>query len=180
MIILKKININKSNIFFTILDNYNKLNYFTVKKNNYINTLYIPIVLNILINKTTCIIMSKYNTLINMLFSKIIYFNEIKYYKYKLKLEVIGIGYKIFYINNYLIFLLGYSHFIKIKLPYSLITSVIDNKYITIEDIKKNNLGNIMYILNNLKTLNIYKGKGVKNIYKNIKLKLGKSKLLKK
>ena len=180
MIVFKEININKLNIFFIILDNYTKLNYYTIKKNTYINTIHTTNKVNLIINKTKCIIFSKYNELLNIIYSNLIYFNSIKYYKYKLKLEVIGLGYKVFYINNFLIFLLGYSHFIKIKLPYSLIVSILDNKYIIIEDIKKNKLGNIMCILNNLKTFNIYKGKGVKNIYKNIKLKLGKAKLLKK
>lgn len=100
---------------------------------------------------------------------------------YKIQLEFIGTGYKFFYKDKLLYFILGYSHLIKLKLPNNCNVSINNNgKTLVLSHPNKYILGNIFYIIKSCRRLNIYKGKGIKNIFDQVKLKLGKTKSLKK
>lgn len=117
------------------------------------------------------------NIYIKNIESKILEF----YIEYKLRIEFIGTGYKFFIKNKFLYFILGYSHLVKIKLPSSCNIYLDNNgKLLTLIHYNKYILGNIFYIIKYCKKLNIYKGKGIKNIYDQLKLKLGKTKSIKK
>lgn len=103
------------------------------------------------------------------------------YYTYKLKIELIGVGYKFFFKNTYLFFLIGYSHLIKIKLPNTCrIESNTNEKKFNLIHSNKYILGNLFYILKSFRKVDVYKGKGIKNIYTYLNLKLGKTKNIKK
>ncbi|NP_852630.1 ribosomal protein L6 (apicoplast) [Eimeria tenella] len=115
------------------------------------------------------------NTYINTLKNKILFFCI----KYKLSIEFIGIGYKFLLKNNFLYFILGYSHLIKIKLPNNCNIYIDNNKILNLVYSNKYILGNIFYIIKSCNKLNVYKGKGIKNIFDQLKLKLGKPKNIK-
>lgn len=117
------------------------------------------------------------NTFIKIIKNKLLFF----YIKYQLIIEFFGIGYKFFLKNKYLYFILGYSHLIKIKLPNTCEIYIDNNnKLLILMHSNKYILGNIFYIIKSCKKLNIYKGKGIKNIFDQLKLKLGKTKNIKK
>ena len=167
----------------TLIDTKHKLNYILLKTSNIYFSFIFTGLIHIFPSSTSILLLSLYkfkpyiNTFINILNKY-----NLNKYKFSLKLEIIGIGYKSILIkNNYLIFILGYSHFIKIKIPQKLILRVLNNgKLIEAVHEDKYILGNIIHILKRFKPIEVYKGKGIKNIYQNIQLKLGKTKTLKK
>lgn len=95
---------------------------------------------------------------------------------YSRKLQLIGVGYKVFIENNFLIFRLGFSHPIYYKIP--------KNIKVQIQKLKPSNFvifGNDSQQVNqvaaeirSLKKPEIYKGKGIRYVGENIKLKEGK------
>lgn len=126
-----------------------------------------------LFSKKKDIIYTYYNNIKN----KILYF----YIKYQLLIEFIGIGYKFLLKNKFLYFVLGYSHLIKIRLPINCNIYINNiNKVLILIHLNKYILGNIFYIIKSCSKLNVYKGKGIKNIFDQLKLKLNKIKNIKK
>ena len=183
---MKKINkqlINSYNLFLflSILDLKTQITYLNIVYNTTYQTVILsnkllnfPSFLNLyLFLKKKNIINTYYNNIKN----KILFF----YIKYQLSIEFIGIGYKFLLKNKFLYFILGYSHLIKIKLPNSCNVTIDNiNKVLILIHSNKYILGNIFYIIKSCHKLNIYKGKGIKNIFDQLKLKLGKTKNIKK
>ena len=183
---MKQINkqiINFNNLFlsFIILDLKTQITYINILY----NTKYQVILLtNKILSFPSFIclyLFSQKKNIINMYYSniknKILFF----YIKYYLSIKFIGIGYKFFIKNKFLYFILGYSHLIKIKLPKNCIIHIDNyNKLLHIIYINKYILGNIFYIIKSCHKLDIYKGKGIRNIFDKLKLKLGKIKNIKK
>jgi len=102
-------------------------------------------------------------------------------FSYQLKIEINGTGYRFYYLNQYLYCILGFSHLIKIKLPFTCIVTVGNtSKLLVLQHTNKYIVGNLFYIIQSFKNINIYKGKGIKNIYSQLKLKLGKTKNIRK
>lgn len=177
----KNFNINNLYVFISILDLKTQIMYLNILYNTKIQILFLtkniisfPLFFSLYIfSKKKSIL----NTYIKNIKNKILVFHI----QYKLSIEFIGIGYKLLLNNNFLYLMLGYSHLFKIKLPNNcsmyvdnnkkLLYLIYSNKYI---------LGNIFYIIKSCKKLNIYKGNGIKNIFEQIKLKLGKTKNIKK
>nr|QDC33681.1 ribosomal protein L6 [Neospora caninum] len=97
-----------------------------------------------------------------------------------LKLHLIGVGYKIFYLKNILILMLNYSHIIKLKfLNFNDLHIQIETiNSIVLKSINKSILGIFSSIIKLFRMHNNYDKNGIKNIYEY--LKLNKLKLIKK
>ena len=181
--IIYKQDVNINNLFlcFLILDLKTFLNYLSLFYSSRYQVLYLSQKI-IAFNLFSFIYFFSFekkilNTSFNLVKNKLKYF----YFKYKLQIEFVGTGYKFFIRNNFLYFTLGYSHITKIKLPNTCNVSINKNsKFLTITYSNKYILGNIFYILKSCKKLDVYKGKGIKNILNHIRLKLHKIKNVKK
>ncbi len=173
-------NINNFNAIILIFDLKTQIVYMNIVFNTKLKILYLTNNILSFPSFFSIYLFSKKKYILNMytynIKNKILFFDI----KYKLSIEFIGIGYKLFFNKNFLYFILGHSHFFKIKLPDSCIVYIDNNKILHLIHSNKYILGNIFYIIKSCKKLNIYKGKGIKNIFDQLKLKLGKTKGIKK
>ncbi len=93
------------------------------------------------------------------------------------KLKVIGIGYKVFLVNNVLELFLGYSHSVKFIIPNDIMVKIESKgNVIILESLNYELLGNISAKIRNLKPPEPYNGKGIFYFDEKIKIKEGKSK----
>lgn len=96
------------------------------------------------------------------------------------KLKLIGVGYKVFEINNFnlnynlLHFKLGYSHNIFFKIPYNLNITTRQSTKLFISSYNSDFVSNISAVIKNYKYPEPYKGKGILYSDETIKLKEGK------
>lgn len=97
-----------------------------------------------------------------------------------LKLNLTGIGYKVFYLKNTLILILNFSHIIKLRfLNLSELEIIVNiNNNIILKSTNKYLLGTFSYIIKFFRISNNYNKNGIKNIYEY--LKINKVKILKK
>lgn len=88
-----------------------------------------------------------------------------------INLELIGVGFKVQLVGNYLIFSLGYSHDIALEIPngISVTCSKPTSIKLTSNEIVK--IGEFSSKIKNLRKFNIYKGKGIKEEGKVVILK---------
>ncbi|PHJ25374.1 ribosomal protein l6 (apicoplast) [Cystoisospora suis] len=97
-----------------------------------------------------------------------------------LKLNLNGIGYKVFYLKNTLILILNYSHIIKLRFlnlnEMEIILNI--NNIIILKSTNKYLLGIFSYIIKLFRISNNYNKNGIRNIYEY--LKINKVKILKK
>jgi large subunit ribosomal protein L6 len=89
-------------------------------------------------------------------------------------LELRGVGFKYKIKNNVLYLVLGYSHILKFILPFNISTTLITNKLLKFISCNLNLLNQVIYKLKRLKSVNIYKGKGIFEKNEIIVLKEGK------
>jgi large subunit ribosomal protein L6 len=103
--------------------------------------------------------------------------NNLKNYKilHILRLELVGLGYKIKKRQNNLLLDLGFSHCVVYKLPKT-IKVAIRKKKIYILGSNKSIFYKTIQELVNIKKINIYKVKGLKIYNKIYKTKIGKKK----
>jgi large subunit ribosomal protein L6 len=96
------------------------------------------------------------------------------YKGYLLKLQVLGIGYRVTYENNTLILKLGYSHNVNFPIPQDISVYITrSNKIILIgSDLAK--VSQIASQIRKLKTPDNYKGKGIRYVNEQILIKEGK------
>lgn len=94
--------------------------------------------------------------------------------KFLIKLELYGRGFRVFFFNQSLYFKLGFSHFIKYQVSNFLQIFIIKKLYFCIFSINLRLLTQICVDLLRLRYIDIYKGKGLKVLKKNIILKIGK------
>lgn len=96
-------------------------------------------------------------------------------YSFFVKLNVIGLGYKNFVINNKLFLLLGDCNYIILDIPMS-VTVFCKKKQIYLLGFNKDDLFNFANKIKLIKNINYYKGKGILefNNFKFMKLKTGK------
>lgn len=97
---------------------------------------------------------------------------------FKKKIRIKGLGFKVLKENLSLVFFLGYSHFIKFKVPNLVTASILGNKSRIIE-LKSSNLvllNQTCFLIQNLKKPGIYKHKGIYFTRKFPNLKAGKKK----
>lgn len=91
-------------------------------------------------------------------------------------LRLVGVGYRVFLINNTLTFKLGFSHFIKIVVPSSIRVFLPEPTLICIYGLDKNEVTQIGAKVQEIKRPSPYKGKGIRVLDAEIKLKIGKKK----
>lgn len=95
---------------------------------------------------------------------------------YTIKLNIIGVGYKVFLEKNILSFKLGFSHNVLYNIPNDIIIKILSPKALTLlvmgKDLQKVN--QVASEIKGLKPIEPYKGKGIKYFKDIIKLKQGK------
>lgn len=101
--------------------------------------------------------------------------SNLNIYRYYIRLNLIGLGYKNFIIKEKLYLLLGDSHYFVLPLKKD-IRVFCRKRHIYILGFTKNSVSSLVKIISSLKKINFYKGKGIipfKN-FKFMKLKTGK------
>lgn len=94
------------------------------------------------------------------------------------KLKFIGVGYRVFNINNFknqiLLFKLGYSHFLYVKVKHNI--QIFNSKTIKLVLFSKNyfNLTQMLFLIRSFKKPEPYKGKGIFHATEKIRLKKSK------
>jgi len=80
------------------------------------------------------------------------------------QLVIVGVGYKAFIENNnsFLNLKLGFSHLVKIKIPFNLVVACPKPTIINISGISKHNVNEFAAKIRSLKSPEPYKGKGIK------------------
>jgi large subunit ribosomal protein L6 len=95
---------------------------------------------------------------------------------YSVKLNIIGVGYKVFLEQNFLIFKIGFSHNVSYEIPENIKIKILNQKLLTIvvfgQDLQK--VTQTAAEIKALKPIEPYKGKGIKYFNETIKLKEGK------
>lgn len=181
LIYLNSFNISLLFNIFLIKDVDFYLNYLVIVLNNKYYSIILSDSIMCYLSQKKIYLFSKKRKNLNLIFKNFVLALFSFFFKYSLLLEVIGIGYKIFLFNNYIYLILGFSHLIKLKLPEKCDIFVHSNdKSINIIHSNKFFLGNLLSIIKKTKKMNIYKGKGIKNVYKKIELKLVKTKNIKR
>ncbi len=98
---------------------------------------------------------------------------------YELKLELIGVGYKVSLQDNILNLSLGYSHNIYFEIPRELDVNVESIKgqppMIKLFGIDKQLIGQIAAKIKSLRPIEPYKGKGIKFVGEHVRRKVGKA-----
>lgn len=91
------------------------------------------------------------------------------------EVELNGLGFRVLHApDNSLLFLLGYSHGIKYKVPADITVTCLTPTLISIFGLDKTLVGQVAAEIKKLHKLNPYKGKGIKYVNETIVLKEGK------
>lgn len=156
--------------FFKSNFDFKNLNFFLIKNQIFFNYNQYCYLFNYNFNSIT-FKKSKFALIYNFFQNFIIFYNIFYFFK----LNLIGLGFKVFKYKNFLIFKLGYSHFLKIKLPKDIFFFSRKFSYITLYSNNKHLLTNFLSKLYKFKSFNFYKGKGLSLVnLNNIILKIGK------
>lgn len=91
-------------------------------------------------------------------------------------LRLFGVGYRVFLVKDILTFKLGFSHFVKIKIPASIRVFLPEPTLICFYGLDKNQVTQIAAKVQQIKPPSPYKGKGIRVLDTQIKLKIGKKK----
>jgi len=89
------------------------------------------------------------------------------------KLEIRGVGYKAKVQNDELVLNLGFSHPVKMKTPEGIDFSV-DKNIIAVSGVDKEKVGRIAAKIRDIRSVEPYKGKGVRYLGEQVKRKEGK------
>lgn len=100
-------------------------------------------------------------------------FLEVSTITYK-KLNLIGVGYKVFLVENLIHFKLGYSHSLYFKIPTSISIKCHKTNKLFISGNNYNNVSQTAALFRSYKVPEPYKGKGILYSNENMKLKEGK------
>lgn len=95
---------------------------------------------------------------------------------YKIKLQLVGVGYKAFLENNILSLKIGFSHQIQYNIPLDIKISILSQKgnFIVVSGNNLQKVNQTAFEIKKLKLPDAYKGKGIRYFKENIKLKEGK------
>lgn len=95
---------------------------------------------------------------------------------YSIKLNIIGVGYKVFIENKKLNLKIGFSHLISYTIPQDINIKLLNKKLLTLLISGKNfqTVTQVASEIKSLKPVDCYKGKGIKYSTEIIKLKEGK------
>lgn len=91
-------------------------------------------------------------------------------------LRVVGIGYRVFLVNDILSFKLGFSHFIHVQIPKSIRVFLPEQTCICFYGLDHNQVTQIASQIQQLKKPSPYKGKGLQKDNNPIRYKVGKKK----
>jgi len=80
---------------------------------------------------------------------------------YKVFLELRGVGFKYKIKKNILYLVLGFSHLNQYKIPKSIYLFLLNVRLLRLMSCNLNLLNNFIYLIKNLKKLDVYKGKGI-------------------
>jgi large subunit ribosomal protein L6 len=94
-------------------------------------------------------------------------------YGYFIDMFLKGIGYRLWFYKNILFFNIGYTHLVQYKVVENVLIRTLKNQLI-IFAINNILLNTIAYDLVKIKSPDIYRGKGVRFVDRDFKLKLGK------
>jgi large subunit ribosomal protein L6 len=98
------------------------------------------------------------------------------YKGYAIKLNIIGVGYKVFLENNKLLLKIGFSHNVYYEIPKDVTIKILNQKLVTLSifgcDLQR--VTQVAAEIKSLKPIEPYKGKGIKYFNEIIKLKVGK------
>lgn len=94
------------------------------------------------------------------------------------KLRFVGVGYRVFDINNFknqiLLFKLGYSHFLYIRIEHNVKTFNSKTIKLVLSSTDRYSLTQMLFLIRSFKKPEPYKGKGIFCATENIRLKKGK------
>lgn len=90
---------------------------------------------------------------------------------YKRQLKVYGVGYRAQAAGDELVLVLGYSHDVRYAIPSNVKITTPDNTSIEVEGYDKQAVGQVVAHLHDFKRPDAYKGKGVRIVGKNLRLK---------
>ena len=91
-------------------------------------------------------------------------------------LKITGVGYRVFLTGNILTLKLGFSHFVKVQVPESVKVFLPEPTLVCFYGVDKNQITQIAAKVQQLKPPSPYKGKGIRRLDTNIRLKPGKKK----
>ena len=91
-------------------------------------------------------------------------------------LRLFGVGYRVFLVKDILTFKLGFSHFVKIQIPASIRVFLPEPTLICFYGLDKNQVTQIAAKVQQIKPPSPYKGKGIRVLDAQVKLKIGKKK----
>lgn len=90
------------------------------------------------------------------------------------KLEVVGTGYNVKLEGDKLVFKVGYSHPVVFQKPEGIEFQVEKGRIITVKGVDRQKVGEVAYKIRSIKKPDAYKGKGIRYLGEQIKLKPGK------
>ncbi len=93
---------------------------------------------------------------------------------FKKVLEMRGLGFRADQKGDVLVFNLGYSHPMEYKLPQGVTASIEKMSKVTLESCDKELLGTVAAKIRGFRRPEPYKGKGIRYLAENIKMKVGK------
>nr|YP_010470420.1 ribosomal protein L6 [Tetraselmis marina]UVF37908.1 ribosomal protein L6 [Tetraselmis marina] len=93
-----------------------------------------------------------------------------------LYLKIVGIGYRVFLNDNILTLKLGFSHLYKVKIPNSVKIFLPEATLLCLYGIDKNQVSQIAAQITQVKKPSPYKGKGIRILDSQVRLKTGKKK----
>ena len=91
-------------------------------------------------------------------------------------LRLIGVGYRVFLVQNQLTFKLGFSHFVKVTVPSSIRVFLPEPTLICFYGLDKNQVTQIAAKIKEIKPPSPYKGKGIRILDAQVRIKVGKKK----
>jgi large subunit ribosomal protein L6 len=91
-------------------------------------------------------------------------------------LRIFGVGYRVFFSKNILTLKLGFSHFVKIRIPNSIQIFLPEPTLICLYGLDKNEVTQIAATIQQIKPPSPYKGKGIRILDSSVRLKIGKKK----
>lgn len=94
---------------------------------------------------------------------------------YEKRLEILGVGYKVNMQGAELVFQIGYSHAIKIKIPQGINVTVPNPSAVILQGVNNEQIGNFATDIKEIRPCNPYTLKGIKYADETIKKKAGKT-----
>lgn len=95
---------------------------------------------------------------------------------YKKTLELVGVGFRVSLIKNDLVLKLGYSHEVHFNIPSDIVIQCPSPDKIVIFGICKQKVNEVVSLIQSLKKIDLYKGKGILLENTKLRLKEGKKK----